>query len=213
MIYDIEALEKQMLDLRQSLTDTSADFDKIFKDTFDVTTKFGTRSQDALAALNVYSRAGKSPEELASLLPLTAMARNVGDIPERTFATGAVAFMKTYNEDIDGVRDMLDALTALQDKHKLSMEQSLSVMEKTGSAAKILGMDYKELLSVLTAVSQVSGEEPEQAAASLNYLLGRIHKGKSIQSFESIGVAVMKALPKRAVHGTFSKIPQRSGIL
>jgi TP901 family phage tail tape measure protein len=95
-----------------------------------------------------------------------------------TKVTAATKIITTalQNDLVNSAEHAMDVLTALGDSAATTAEEIGKGMQKSAAAAKVAGVSYEELASMLTIITSKTQLGGTQAGTALNAIFNRMHR-------------------------------------
>jgi hypothetical protein len=167
--FDSEMNQIQMISLK-----TNEEMEPIRAQTIDKAIGLRTSVSNVAGVEAALYRQGLSDNEVAS---------RTDDIIKFATVTGTKVESATkiittalQNDLVSSAQEAMDALTALGDSAATTAEEIAKGMQKSAASAKVAGVSYAELTSMLTVITSKTQLSGQMAGTALQTIFNRMHK-------------------------------------
>jgi TP901 family phage tail tape measure protein len=181
--------ESLMVKIRR-VAGESANSDAIY----DLAIKYSEEFANVADVVERFAKAGYSWEDslLAAESALTAM--KVAELDSEQATEGLIAVMKQFGLEIRDLNDLVDMLNKTADNYAVDTDELLIALQKTGSTAKNAGLDVKETIGLITALSEGTAASGQNIGNALRSLFVFTSDDKALDTFAGMSAGMAQVV-------------------
>ncbi len=157
---------------------------------FDVARKtsqsFGTVAESA----KEFSRQGLSVAETLKRVRDSMILTRMTGLSAADAANTLTAALNSFNKSGLDSTEILNKMVAADTNFAVSSKDLADALTRVGSSAQDAGVQFEELLALVTSVKQITGREGSVIANGFKSIFNREQRSTTIEQLEKLGVAV-----------------------
>ena len=186
-------VEKAFTDINSVFELTSDNLDKFGKNLFEVARETSQGFKNVADAAKEFSRQGLSAEETLKRVKSALTLSRVASIDVVDSVNVLTASINGFSKAGLTASDITNKLLAVDTRFAVSASDLADALARSGSAASDAGVQFDQLLGIITAVQQSTARGGAVIGNSLKTIFTRIQREDTIDALESLGVSVRDA--------------------
>ena len=189
LVTEYAKLEAQLVKI--NFVTNNLNMDKVMTSAISVSNKFSLSLMDTLKAMESVGRAYQDLDEgqLALVGSYATLISSVETISSEDAMKGLISVFKAYNMEVESAAAITDGLLEVSRNFSVDVNVLLSGLRKSASAAELAGVSYNDLVGIITAVSEKTGESGETIGNSVKTIVTRLRtNSEALRELEAIGI-------------------------
>lgn len=187
--------EEGLINIRKVLP-KDADFRPIMDGAKIISQQFGVALTDTLTAAQTWGRQFKNIDDIITMTNVSMKAAAVTDILLESSYKLLSATMKQFSMNVSDSNHVIDVWNELSNNMRTSAEDLAQGMAKTGSAAKLMGIDFDRTAAIIGTLVEVTGSSGEEMGTVVNRAFSRIHTKGAIEQLKAVSIDALQPLSK-----------------
>ena len=159
----------------------------IFQVAKNTATSFDEVSEGALEL----ARQGLSVEESLSRVEVALKLVRVAGIDSQAAVAGLTAAIKGFEASGITVAEIGDKLSEVDTKFAVSTEDLINGLERAGASARVAGVSFDELLSIITVVEERTKRGGAVIGNAFKTIFARLGRTDTLDALENLGIQVL----------------------
>jgi TP901 family phage tail tape measure protein len=186
-------VEKAFTDINSVFELTSDNLDKFGKGLFNVARETSQEFKNVAEAAKEFSRQGLSAEETLKRVKSALTLSRVASLDVVDSVNVLTASINGFSKAGLTAADITNKLLAVDTRFAVSASDLADALARSGSAASDAGVNFDQLLGIITAVQQTTARGGAVIGNSLKTIFTRIQRQDTLDALESLGVQVRNA--------------------
>lgn len=178
MITAVRELDASIVDLQVATGMSNAEAEKLLTTYSKLGKELGATTVQVAKAADAWLRQGFSIEDTNVLIKESTMLSKLGQIESAEATKYLTSAMRGYKVEVDEVSRITDRLTAVDMEAAVSAGGIAEAMSMTANGAKLAGVEMDKLIGILTAVAEVSQQDPSRVGTTFKTVFGRMSNVK-----------------------------------
>lgn len=185
----LEETESKMVEIRR-VAGESANSDEIYS----LAIKYSEEFANVADVVERFAKAGYSWEDSLKAAESALTAMKVAELDSEQATEGLIAVMKQFGLEVSDLNDLVDMLNKTADNYAVDTEELLIALQKTGSTAKNAGLDVKETIGLITALSEGTAASGQNIGNALRSLFVFTSDDKALDTFAGMSAGMEKVV-------------------
>ncbi|MBR2870517.1 MAG: phage tail tape measure protein, partial [Clostridia bacterium] len=178
--------EDAVISLQRVLNNTNLSNSDISNKLYDLAIQYGQTFDNVNDIAQNFARTGMSWNETIQATASALLALNVAELDATQASDGMIAIMQQFGYEASDLTSIIDMLNKTADNYAVTTDKLLTALQRTGSSAKNAGMDLKETIGVISALSEATGRSGENIGTAVNSLIQYSRKDTALDTFASL---------------------------
>jgi TP901 family phage tail tape measure protein len=187
--------ESELVNIRKVLLDNT-DFRPIAEGAKIISQQFGVALTDTLKAAQTWARQYKDVNDVVTMTNVSMKAAAVTDITLESSYKLLSAAVKQFKMSVADSNHVIDVWNELSNNMRTSAEDLSQGMAKTGSAAKLMGIDFDRTAAIIGTLVEVTGASGEEMGTVVNRAFSRVHTKGAIEQLKALNINGFQPLSK-----------------
>jgi len=187
------SVNKNMTDLNAIFKLSAADLTKFKNELFDVARSTGQAIDTVSKSSIEFSRQGLGVQETLKRTRDALILTRLTGLDAAEAANTLTAAVNSFNKSGLGTTEILNKMVAADSAFAVSSKDIADALVRVGSSAQDAGVQFNELIALVTTTKQVTGRDGAVIGNALKTLLARQDRGTVIETLEKLGVTVRDA--------------------
>lgn len=183
VISTIKGTEDAVIELQRVLNDSSLSNSAISDALYDIAYRYGQTFENVQETAVLFAQTGMDFNEVLQATEATMLGLNTAELEVTTATQGLIAVMSQFNLDASELNDVIDKINITADNFPVTSEKIVAALQRAGSAAYNYGLTLEETISIITALSEVTGRAGANLGTALNSLINFSMKPESLKAF------------------------------
>jgi TP901 family phage tail tape measure protein len=184
------AVEKALTDINSVFQLGSRDMDKFAKDLFNVARNTSQSFATASEAAKEFSRQGLSAQETLKRTRDALILTRLAGLETTEAVETLTAAVNGFQKNALTTTQILNKLAIVDQSFAVSSKDLAQGLARAGAAAADAGVDFDELVGLITAAQQTTARGGAIIGNALKSIFTRIERKDTIDAMEALGVAV-----------------------
>ncbi len=202
--------EKQLKDINSVLQLSSRELAVFSNNLFQVANQTGQSFKIAAQAATEFSRQGLGVEETLKRTKDALTLVRLGSLEVNTAVEDLTATTNGFQNTLLNTTKIVDKLVAVDQSFAISVGGLAEALSRTSAVAKDTGVQFDELLGVITAVKQLTGRDAPVIGNALKTIFQRVTRNDTLEDLKQLGVVTEdlngKTLSSLAILTNLSKV-------
>lgn len=187
------SVNKNMTDLNAIFKLSAADLTKFKNELFDVARSTGQAIDTVSKSSIEFSRQGLGVAETLKRTRDALILTRLTGLDAAEAANTLTAAVNSFNKSGLNTTEILNKMVAADSAFAVSSKDIADALVRVGSSAQDAGVQFNELIALVTTTKQVTGRDGAVIGNALKTLLARQDRGTVIETLEKLGVSVRDA--------------------
>ena len=183
-------VEKQLADINVILNASSQNLAKFGSSLFDIAKSTGQSFSAAAGAATELARQGLGVEETLKRTKDALILTRLSGLDTVSAVESLTATINSFNETALDSTIIINKLANVDAAFAVSSADLAEAIKRVGSSAQDVGVDFDELLAIVTSVQQTTARGGAVIGNSLKTIFTRIQRTDTLDQLESLGVQV-----------------------
>ena len=186
-------VNKAMVDINAIFGLSANSLVKFKNELFDVSRKT-SQSFDAVAeSAKEFSRQGLSVSETLKRVRDSMILTRLTGLSAAEAANTLTAAVNSFNKSGLDTTQILNKMVAADSAFAVSSKDLADALTRVGSTAQDAGVQFDELLALVTSVKQITGREGAVIANGLKTIFNRVERSETLEMFDSLKIKIKDA--------------------
>ena len=193
----LEAIVQSAIDVEKTLTDINVvlnlntqQLSKFGQDLFKIANLTGKSFKDVAAAALELSRQGLGVGETLKRTNDALILTRLSGLDAASSVEALTAAINGFDKSALQSTDIINKLASVDASFAVSSRDLAEALKRVGSIAQDAGVDFDELLAVVTAVQQTTARGGAVIGNALKSIFTRISRRDTIQDLQQLGVSI-----------------------
>ena len=182
-------VESSIANIQVVLQATTANLDRFSKGLFDVARNTGQSFKDVASAATEFARQGLSVEETLKRTNDAFILTRLSGLDYETSVAAITATLNSFNKEVIDSTTLVNRLANVDGAFAVSSADLANALSRVGNSAQEAGVDFNELIAVVTALQQRTARGGAVIGNSLKTIFTRTSRAGVREELENIGVA------------------------
>jgi TP901 family phage tail tape measure protein len=174
--------------------DKNVDFSPFERGAKIISQQYGVAVKDTTTAMQTWARQVKDTNAVITLTNASMKAVAVTDITLESSFKSLSAIMSQFKMEVADSFHIVDAFNELSNNMRTTAEDVAQGLAKTGSAAKLMGIDFDRAAAMVATMVEVTGTTGSQAGTILNRMFSRIHAEETVSALKELSINAFQPL-------------------
>ncbi|MGE5438065.1 MAG: phage tail tape measure protein [Syntrophothermus sp.] len=187
--------EKGLIDLSRTMQNvTEKDLANMGKAALDLSKKYGVAVAETQSAMTELARAGiEDPATLKQMSESVLLGLNTTEIKNAEEMTGyLVSTVKQMGLEFGDSNKIIDEWNFLADKYAVKSNDFAEAIQKSGSAAKNVGINLQELNAMTVVLGEATQKSGNEIGTSFQSLFTKLYRPKTVEGLQALGINMSK---------------------
>lgn len=187
--------ESELVNIRKVLPDY-IDFKPLVEGAKIISQQYGVAITDTMKAMQAWSRQIKDTRSIIELTNASMLIASVTDINLESSYKSLSSIIAQFNLRISESNHIVSAWNELSNNMRTTAEDLAQGIEKVGSAAKLLEVDFDRTNAMVATMVEVIGTTGSQAGTVLNRMFARIHTDSAVEQLQKLNIDAFQPVSK-----------------
>lgn len=179
----------ELIRIRQVSGDSESSIRALGAEVTRLSTSLGVSSNELIKSAVTLRQAGLSVKDTTVALEALAQADLAPNFDSMAKTTeGLIAIYQQFGKNIGNVKGQLGGLNAVAGEYAAEASDLITMVQKTGGAAKVAGANLGELTGIFTAVRATTRESADSIATGLRTIFGRLQRPDTVKFLDELGI-------------------------
>jgi TP901 family phage tail tape measure protein len=174
--------------------DKNVDFTPFERGAKIISQQYGVAVKDVTTAMQTWARQVKDTNAVIMLTNASMKAVAVTDITLESSFKSLSAIMSQFKLEVADSFHIVDSFNELSNNMRTTAEDVAQGLAKTGSAAKLMGIDFDRAAAMVATMVEVTGTTGSQAGTILNRMFSRIHAEETVKTLKELSINAFQPL-------------------
>jgi len=137
-----------------------------------------------------WAQAGYDMADTLELTKSSLLALNTAELNSEQATNGMIAIMAQWGLTAEELLPTIDAINKVADDFAITSTDLVAGLQRSSGAAKVLGLNMKETIAILTVMRESTGRTGREIGNALNSILSFMQRPTAIKAFETEGITV-----------------------
>ncbi|HKM01839.1 MAG TPA: phage tail tape measure protein [Sedimentibacter sp.] len=189
-ISTLKEVEFSVMEITRVLNDSSLDVEKYTRSIFERAINYGNSFENASEITKRFAQSGYNASDSLKMLETTMLALNTAELSTEEATTSLISIMQQWNLEAKDYQLLVDKINITSDNFALTSQDLVDALMKSSSVAKNAGIQFDELVSILTTMKVASGQAGTAVGNAFRSIIAYIQRAQSLKGFEAIGIKV-----------------------
>lgn len=183
-------VDKGLARIGVNLNLTTEAFKRFGSAVFETARQTGATFEEAAKGAEELARQGLSVEETQRRLKDALTLSRIAGISTAESVEGITAAINTFNKEALTSTEIVAKLAAVDTRYAVSSKDLAEAISRVGNSAQEAGVDFDQLLAVVTSVQQTTQRGGAVIGNSLKTIFQRVARPEALDDLQKLGIAV-----------------------
>ena len=189
-IVELDKIQGQIAKVLPTYARNQDNLNSITEQGIDVAKRYGISIQETISSMTLLFQQGLSTVEVIKRVNAAMTLSTVTNLDPAKAVEVQTAFLKIYGNELNTVGKLTESLLGVESKHAITSMNLAEAFLASGSAAKELGVEFDQLLGLITAIGVRTRDTGNKIGTGLRFILPRIISDQAVKSLSREGVSV-----------------------
>lgn len=208
----MKEVEMGMIEIARITDDVTFNFDEMRDELLDLGVQYGQTFERVQDIAVKWSQAGYNVADTLELTRSSLLALNTAELNAEQATQGLIAIMAQWGLTAEDLLPTIDKINKTADSFAITSQDLVDGLNRSGAAARNMGMSLKETIGLITVMREASGRAGKEVGNALNTILSYVQRTKSINVMEQLGIDVFTDEARtqfRSIMDIFSDLAER----
>lgn len=206
-------VEKALTDINSVFRLTNENLSKFSGNLFSIARETAKSFDEVSKAAVEFSRQGLSVQKTQEAVRAAMILSRDANIDVAVSVRALTAAVNSFQKEGISYTQVINRLAAADSAFAVSSKDLQEALIRVGSAASDVGVNFNELIALVTSAQQITARGGSVIAGALNTIFTRINRRDTLDALEALGVAISdtegRMLPTLNVLQNFAKAYDR----
>lgn len=193
LVKDFISVESAMTSIQAITKSTSAEMKNFTETTFKLANETSTSFSDVAMAMQEFARQGLNLEKAAKATASSLAIAKLSGTDLKQAIDGLIATTNSFTNELLEYQEAANVLTSVDAKFATSAGGLIDGIKRVGAVAADAGLQYRELVSVIASIKQVSGRSEAIIGNGLKTIITNLQTEKVQKELNAIGISTRTA--------------------